>query len=124
MNILRNEIRTGLLVVLSLIALVAVLLYLGAPGVFSAQKTYRVYFDNAGGIKQGAAVLLAGRKVGQVRALFSPVAEKDRPKPEMETYIEVQVAANTRIYNKVKVLMTQQSLLGETIIDFTNGEES
>ena len=32
MNILRNEIRTGLLVVLSLAALTALLLYLGAPG--------------------------------------------------------------------------------------------
>ena len=123
MNILRNEIRTGLLVVLSLLVLVAVLLYLGAPGVFVPQKTYRVYFDNAAGIKQGAAVLLAGRKVGQVRALYSPVPEKERPSPKMETLIEVQVEARAKIYNRVKVSMTQTSLLGETIIDFTNGEE-
>ena len=52
MTILRNEIRTGLLVVISLALLVAVLLYLGAPGVFTPQKTYRIYFDNAAGLSR------------------------------------------------------------------------
>ena len=124
MNILRNEIRTGLLVVLSLAALVALLLYLGAPGVFIPQHTYRIYFDNAAGIKPGAQVLLAGRKIGQVRTLFSPVPEKDRPTPKMETLIEIQVDRDAKIYNKVKAQMTQNSLLGESVIDFTNGEEA
>ena len=54
MNILRNEIRTGLLVVLSLAALVALLLYLGSPGVFVSQKTFYIYFDNAAGLEPGA----------------------------------------------------------------------
>ncbi|MCE9611054.1 MAG: MlaD family protein [Chthoniobacter sp.] len=124
MNILRNEIRTGLLVVVALGVLVAVLLYLGAPGVFVPQHTYRIYFDNAGGIKPGAQVLLAGRKIGQVRRLFSPVPEKERPTPKMETLIEVQVDRDAKIYQKVKAQMTQNSVLGESVIDFTNGEES
>ena len=124
MNILRNEIRTGLLVVLSLAALTALLLYLGAPGVFVPQHTYRIYFDNAAGIKPGAQVLLAGRKIGQVRALFSPVPERDRPTPKMETLIEVQVDRDAKIYNKVKAQMTQNSVLGESVIDFTSGEEA
>ena len=124
MNILRNEIRTGLLVVLSLAALTALLLYLGAPGVFVPQHTYRIYFDNAAGIKPGAQVLLAGRKIGQVRSLFSPVPEKDRPTPKMETLIEVQVDRDANIYSKVKAQMTQNSLLGESVIDFTSGEEA
>lgn len=124
MNITRTEIRTGLLVVVSLAALVAVLLYLGAPGVFVPQNTFRIYFDNAGGIKPGAAVLLAGRKIGQVRSLYSPVPAKDRPTPKMETLVEIQVSQDARIYNKVRVLMTQSSLLGESVIDFTNGDEA
>jgi hypothetical protein len=124
MNINRTEIRTGLLVVLTLAALVVVLLYLGAPGVFVPQNTYRIYFDNASGIKPGAQVLLAGRKIGQVRALFSPVPEKDRPTPKMETLIEVQVERRAEIYNKVKVQITQPSLLGESVIDFSSGEEA
>jgi ABC-type transporter Mla subunit MlaD len=124
MNIVRHEIRTGLLVLLSLSALVAVLVYLGAPGAFIAQNKYFIYFDNAVGIKPGAAVLLAGRKIGQVRSLYSPVPEKDRPEPNLETLIEVQVEATAKIYRKVKVQMTQTSVLGDSVIDFTNGDES
>jgi phospholipid/cholesterol/gamma-HCH transport system substrate-binding protein len=124
MNILRNEIRTGLLVVLTLAVLVVVVLYLGAPGVFVPQHVYRVYFDNASGIKQGADVLLAGRKVGRVKTLYSPVPESERPSPKMETLIEVQVSAYAKIYNSVKVQMVQNGLLGEQVIDFTSGEEA
>ncbi len=124
MNILRNEIRTGLLVVLSLAALVALLLYLGSPGVFVSQKTFYIYFDNAAGLEPGAPVLLAGRKIGRVRKLNSPVAEKDRPSPKMETLVEVQVAKSAAIFKKVKAQMTQPSLLGKPVIDFTSGEEA
>ena len=124
MNILRNEIRTGLLVVLSLAALVAVLLYLGMPGVFVPQKTYRIYFDNVAGLEPGAPVLLAGRKIGQVRKLYSPVPEEERPSPKMETMIEVQVEKSAEIFTKVKAQMTQPSLLGKHVIDFTSGEEA
>src|SRR5687768_7771256 len=124
MNFTRTEIRTGLLVVLSLLVLVVVLLYLGAPGVFVPQNTYRIYFDNAAGIKPGAQVLLAGRKIGQVRNLYSPVPENERPTPKMETLIEVQVERRAAVYKQVKVEITQPSLLGESVIDFSNGLES
>ena len=124
MNILRNEIRTGLLVVITLAGLVALLLYLGSPGVFVAQKTFRIYFDNASGLEPGAPVLLGGRKIGQVRTLFSPVAEKDRPSPKMETLVEVQVAKAAQIFVRVKVQIAQPTLLGKPVIDFTTGEEA
>ena len=123
MNILRNEIRTGILVVLTLSGLVALLLYLGSPGVFVAQKSFRIYFDNAAGLEPGAPVLLAGRKIGQVRKLFSPVPLKERPTPKMETLVEVQVSKTAQIFVRVKAQITQPSLLGKPVIDFTSGEE-
>jgi len=124
MNIERQEVRTGLLVFISLALFVGVLIYLGAPGVFTPQKTFRIYFEDAAGMKPGAQVLLAGRKIGQVRRLFSPVPESERPTPKIEALIEVRVAANAPIYQKVRAEMTQPKLLGEMVIDFTNGEES
>ena len=124
MTIFRNEIRTGLLVVLTLGALVALLLYLGAPGVFVPQKTFRIYFDNAAGLEPGAPVLLAGRKIGQVAMLHSPVSEKDRPDPKLETLVEVHVDKSAKIFIKVKAQMTLPSMLGKPVIDFTSGEEA
>src|SRR3979490_1899365 len=79
MQLQRNEIMTGLLVVGTVLILTVTLMLLGAPGLFRPLVTYKIYFDNAAGIKQGAAVMLAGRKIGQVQKLMSPVsAEEDQ----------------------------------------------
>src|SRR3981081_729285 len=79
MQLQRNEVMTGLLVVGTVAITTAALILLGAPGLFRPLVTYKIYVDNAAGIKQGAAVMLAGRKIGQVQKLFSPVsAEEDQ----------------------------------------------
>lgn len=124
MTVFRNEIRTGLLVVVTLAALVSLLLYLGAPGVFVAQKKFRIYLDNASSLAPGAPVLLAGRRIGQVIELHSPVPEKERPDPKLETLVDIQVDKSAKIFNKVKARMTLPSLLGKPVIDFTTGEEA
>src|SRR6476660_2634339 len=72
MQLQRNEVLTGILVVATLAVLTGILALLGAPGLFRPLTTYKIYFDNAAGIKLGAPVLLAGRKIGQVAKLFSP----------------------------------------------------
>lgn len=124
MTIFRNEIRTGVLVVVTLTALVALLLYLGSPGVFVAQKKFRIYLDNASSLAPGAPVLLAGRRIGQVVELHSPVPEKERPDPKLETVVDIEVDKSAQIFNKVKARMTLPSLLGKPVIDFTTGQES
>ena len=124
MKIQREETRTGILVVVTIAAFVTLLIYLGAPGVFVRQRSYWIYFDDAAGMKPGAQVILAGRKIGQVRKLFSPVPENQRPDPKLEVRIEVRVEASAPIYRNVKVTMAQPKLLGEMVIDFSSGEEA
>src|SRR6266516_4344211 len=77
MQLQRNEIMTGLLVVGTVAVITAVLILLGAPGLFRPLVTYKVYFDNAAEIKLGAPVMLAGRKIGQVQKLYSPVSREE-----------------------------------------------
>src|SRR6059058_2196007 len=74
MQLQRNEIMTGLLVI--------ILVLLGAPGLFRPLVTYKIYFDNAAGIKQGAPVMLAGRKIGQVQKLYSPVSPEEEKRAQ------------------------------------------
>jgi len=126
MQIRREEIRTGLLVIVSIVIITAVLLAIGAPGVFKATNTYRIYFDNAAGLNQGAPVLLAGRHIGEVTNLLSPVPLRQRPKgfETYETLVQVEVDRTAQIYNRVEVHMLQTSLLGQPVIDFTNGDET
>src|SRR6476619_1897646 len=140
MQLRRNEVLTGLLVLATVAVLTGVLILLGAPGLFRPLATFKVYFDNAAGIKLGAPVLLAGRKVGQVQKLFSPVSpEEDRrareaaaavhpsepgasPTPsngkaKFEVRIDVQVDKSALVYRAALVRMVSLGLLAEYAID-------
>jgi len=147
MQLQKNEIMTGLLVVGTVAALVFVLVLLGAPGLFRPLVTYKIYVDNAAGIKQGAVVMLAGRKIGQVQKLFSPVSKEEErraeeaaatfhlpeqnatpdekpDKPRYEARIDVQVDRNAVVYRDAKARLMQLGLLGEMAIDITQGTDS
>jgi ABC-type transporter Mla subunit MlaD len=157
MQLQRNEILTGLLVLATVAILTGILILLGAPGLFRPLVTYRLYLDNVAGIKLGAPVLLAGRKIGQVEKLYSPVSREDEqraeaaaaaqrasdpntpatptPKPnasptpaetriKYEARIDVRVDKNARVYKDAKARLFTLGLLGETAIDFTQGNES
>ena len=146
MQLRRNEILTGLLVLATVAILTGVLIVLGAPGLFRPLVTYKIYFDNAAGIKLGAPVLLAGRKIGQVESLHSPVSLQDtaiaeqaanavkqpqtnatpgaQPKPKYEARIDVRVDKDAAVYRDARARLITLGLLGETAIDFTQGNEA
>ncbi len=149
MQLQRNEIMTGLLVIGTIAVVAFLLVLLGAPGLFRPLVTYKIYFDNAVGIKQGAPVMLAGRKIGQVQKLFSPVSPQEEKqakeaeaaihppeanpspnpsatpgKPRFEVRVDVQVDKSAKVYRDARARMIQLGLLGDMAIDFTQGTEA
>jgi ABC-type transporter Mla subunit MlaD len=146
MQLQRNEVLTGILVVATLAVLTGILVLLGAPGLFRPLTTYKIYFDNAAGIKLGAPVLLAGRKIGQVAKLYSPVSKEESERavevakslhaadsnstpapekpPRYEVRIDVQVDRSAQLYRDSRARMITLGLLGEVAIDFTEGTEA
>ena len=147
MQLQRNEIMTGLLVIGTIAVLVFILVLLGAPGLFRPLVTYKIYFDNAVGIKQGAPVMLAGRKIGQVQKLFSPVSREEQKraeeaaaaihppepnasptpaenKPKFEVRVDVQVDKSAKVYRDARARLMQLGLLGDMAIDITQGIEN
>ena len=143
MQLERNEILTGLLVIGTIGVIAFLLVLLGAPGLFRPLVTYGVYFDNAAGIKPGAVVMLAGRKIGQVQKLYSPLTPAEEkqaqqaaaaihpsepnaspsPSPRFEARVDVQVDKSARLYRDAKAQMIQLGLLGDMAIDFTQGTQ-
>jgi len=139
---------TGLLVIGTIAVVAFLLVLLGAPGLFRPLVTYRIYFDNAAGIKQGAPVMLAGRKIGQVQKLYSPVSPKEEKqaqeaeaaihpaesnaatptptpsKPRFEVRVDVQVDKSAKVYRDAKTRLMQLGLLGDMAIDITQGTEA
>ena len=147
MQLKTNEIRTGLLVIGTIAVLAFVLIVLGAPGIFRSLVTYRIYVDNAAGIKLGAPVMLAGRKIGQVAKLYSPVSREEEQRaqevtnafhrgettptptpasagPKYEARIDVQVDKSAVVYRDAHTRLMQLGLLGDMAIDITQGTES
>ncbi|MGI9086423.1 MAG: MlaD family protein [Chthoniobacterales bacterium] len=148
MQLRRNEILTGLLVLGTVVILTGILILLGAPGLFRPLVAYKIYLDNAAGIKLGAPVLLAGRKIGQVEKLNSPVSQEEaaralavadsvKPppapnasptpallKPKYEARVDVRVDKDAIVYKDAKARLITLGLLGENAIDFTAGNES
>jgi ABC-type transporter Mla subunit MlaD len=145
MQLRRNEIVTGLLVLATIAMVTFILIMLGAPGLFRPLVVYRLYFDNAAGIKLGAPVLLAGRKVGQVKTLNSPVSREESahaleaagnlgtitqngppgsaPLPRFEVRIDVEVDRAAFVYKNSTVRLLTLGLLGETAIDISGGND-
>jgi ABC-type transporter Mla subunit MlaD len=146
MQLQRNEIMTGVLVVGTVAVLVFILILLAAPGLFRPLVTYKLYFDNASGIKLGAPVMLAGRKIGQVASLNSPVSREEAaavleaagnlgtvvappsgarqvPLPRFEVRIDVEVDGRALVYKNAKVRLMTLGLLGETAIDIAGGND-
>jgi len=146
MQLQKNEILTGFLVIGTIAVVAFLLVLLGAPGLFRPLVTYQIYFDNAAGLKQGAPIMLAGRKIGQVQKLFSPVTPQEEKqaeaaeaaihqseanpgpsppatpaKPRFEVRVDVQVDKSAKVYRDARVRMLQLGLLGDLAIDFTQG---
>jgi len=120
---------------------------LGAPGRFRPLVTYKIYYDNAAGLKPRRPGLLAGRKIGQVQRLFSPVTPQEEKQAEAseaaihqsESNPSSSPAATTvktavrgargcaggqkvaKVYRDARVRMMQLGLLGDLAIDFTQG---
>lgn len=124
MQIHKNELTTGILVVATVLILLGVLVVIGMPGVLRPLNTYRIYYDNANGIRPGAPVLLAGREIGKVTLLESPVPLEKRPKDHAnyEVSIDVQVDKKAMIYRNATARLTQQGLMGQQVIDFVRGD--
>jgi ABC-type transporter Mla subunit MlaD len=137
---------TGVLVLSTVAILTFILILLGAPGLFRPLVVYRLYFDNAAGIKLGAPVLLAGRKVGQVKNLSSPVSRDEAAHaieaagnlgtvtgeisgatpatlPRLEVRIDVEVDSSALVYKNSNVRLLTLGLLGETAIDISGGTD-
>lgn len=115
------EVKVGALVLFSLALLVGFVLILGDFS-FSDGFTLHVDFDNAGGLKPGAEVAIAGIGVGNVQSLkFQPneKAEEGSDKPAVGVRatlrIDKEYAGSLRVDNNF--FISTRGVLGEPYIE-------
>lgn len=117
------EVKVGALILVSLVILGAFILVMGG---LSFEKTYTVYadFDNPGGLQAGAAVRIAGVKVGTVKAMEFRGGKID-PKSGHRVLVRCDVAIEQRvkdtIHSDADFYVTAQGVLGEQFLAIDPG---
>jgi phospholipid/cholesterol/gamma-HCH transport system substrate-binding protein len=117
------EVKVGALILVSMGILGAFILVMGG---LSFEKTYTVYvdFDNPGGLQSGAAVRIAGVKVGSVKDLEFQGGRID-PKSGRRVLVRAKVAIEQRvkdaIHDDADFYVTTQGVLGEQFMAIEPG---
>lgn len=119
-----SQLKVGLTVLAASIALgILILLMSGTGGVFTKKIALRSYFDNAGGLREGAPVRLQGVDIGNVSAIRVVSDPSHRLTP-----VEVTMKVNTKYHRNLRkdsfTLLETAGVLGETYIDIDSSQAS
>ena len=114
------QLRVGTMVIISLSVLaMSIFLVSGQVGFFSRRYTLKAYISEAGGLREGAQVRLAGVAVGNVERIdISPYPERERA---VEILMHVARAYQDQIRADSTATIETVGLLGESYVDITRG---
>jgi len=110
-----SQLRVGLTVLIASVTL-AVLIFLmsGTGGWFTSKITLRSYFDNAGGLRDGAPVRLAGVDIGNVTGIR---IVGGKPMTPVEVTMKVNTKYKFNLRKDSVTLLSTAGVLGETYVD-------
>jgi phospholipid/cholesterol/gamma-HCH transport system substrate-binding protein len=117
-----SQLKVGLTVLAACITLgILILLMSGTGGLFTKKLTLKSYFDNAGGLREGAPVRLQGVDIGNVsgiRVVYDPAKRL--------TPVEVTLKVITKYHRNLRkdsvTLLSTAGVLGETYIDIDSAQ--
>ncbi|HVM91270.1 MAG TPA: MlaD family protein [Terriglobales bacterium] len=110
-----SQLRVGLTVVVaSIVLMVLIFLMSGTGGWFTSKIHLTAYIDNAGGLRVGAPVRLAGVDIGNVTKI-----QIDPTKPQTPVKITMKVVKSDDIvlHKDSVAMLATAGVLGETFVD-------
>jgi len=114
------QLRVGTMVIISLAILAIGIFFIsGQVGFFSRRYTLKAYISEAGGLREGAQVRLAGVAVGNIgKVQISPYPESARA---VEIVMGVARTYQDQIRADSRASVATVGLLGESYVDITRG---
>ena len=117
-----SQLKVGLTVLVASITLaVLILLMSGTGGIFTHKILLKSYFDNAGGLKEGAPVRLQGVDIGNV----TKIRVVSDPNLKL-TPVEVLMRVNTKYHASLRrdstTTLSTAGVLGETYLDVDSSQ--
>ena len=117
-----SQLKVGATVLASSVTLgILILLMSGTGGFLTPKLTLKSYFDNAGGLREGAPVRLQGVDIGNVSAI-KVVADPARRLTPVEITFRVNSKFRHNLRKDSVTLLTTAGVLGETYIDIDSAQ--
>jgi phospholipid/cholesterol/gamma-HCH transport system substrate-binding protein len=113
-----NEIKAGMMIVVSISILAIFLIAIFGMNVGEETKAYSVYLAYVGGISKGSLVKYMGMDVGQVTGITLPQGEESR------ILIKLRVKSNTPVRIDSKAYVTSVGIMSDQHIEITPGSVS
>ena len=110
---MREEIKAGLIIVISLALLTLVVVLIGGGPFFEKFDHYSIRVRNAAGLEPGAQVKLGGVRIGRVLGIREPQL------PGESVVIEIGIKRGKPIYKGTKALITQVGFVGDIYLLLT-----
>ena len=117
-----SQLKIGVIVLISAVILVTLLFLMTSSsglGVFSKKITVRTYFENAAGLKEGAAVNLQGVTVGAVKSV-TVVADPARKLTPVRVVMKLDSKFADGLREDSKAALTTVGVLGDTVVDINS----
>jgi phospholipid/cholesterol/gamma-HCH transport system substrate-binding protein len=110
-----SQLRVGLTVVVaSIILMVLIFLMSGTGGWFTRKIHLTAFIDNAGGLREGAPVRLAGVDIGNVTKVR---VVQNRPQTPVEVEMKVATTYAFALRKDSIAMLATAGVLGETFVD-------
>lgn len=111
-----SQLRVGALILIALAVLIGLIFLMSAKtgGLFAQKFTLRAYFSNAGGLKNGAPVMLDGVTIGNVTHMT--VVASHNPTP-VEVVMQIGRESAGGIHTDSTATITQAGVLGDSFVD-------
>lgn len=113
MRLDRNDIFTGLFVLIGTVFGLSVLLFIAGYNLLDDRTVYWVRFEKLAGVKKGTQLKIKNFTVGEVKEVV-PIYGTD-------LYFKARVLVNKEfvIYQGTRVNITNQNVIGDTVIELT-----
>lgn len=114
-----SQLKVGILVLVAVAVLIGLVFLMSGStgGLFAHKLTLRTYFQNAGGLKNGAPVTLEGVTIGNVTRIRIVPARNPSP---VEVTFQVNEKASYGLHADSTTSIAQAGVLGDSYVDISS----
>jgi len=117
-----SQLKVGIVVIVSLSLLITLLFLMTSAqglGLFSHKLTLYTYFENAAGVKEGAAVNLQGVTIGTVKSV-NVVHDPKRKLTPIQVVMRIDGKFQQDLHTDTRASLSTVGVLGDTVIDLNS----